>query len=81
MSPRRKAAFIIFYIGIVLAMLFMFFYVQDRYGRNPQRSRSESDVRIVPRCAGHRSAPAAPTVGHSLEALSRNTLWEPACST
>ena len=42
MTKKRITAFIVFYIGIVLAILFMQFYVQERYGRNPNRVRSEA---------------------------------------
>lgn len=41
MTTRRIIAFIVFYIGIVLSILFMFFYVQDRYGHNPPRYKSD----------------------------------------
>ncbi len=42
MSKKRIAAFFVFYIGIVLAILFMHFYVQERYGRKPDRRRTEA---------------------------------------
>ena len=42
MSKKRIVAFFVFYIGIVLAMLFMYFYVQERYGRKPDRAGTEA---------------------------------------
>ncbi len=47
MSNKRIIAFIVFYIGIVLAILFTFFYVQDRYGHNPPRQKSGVDKEII----------------------------------
>jgi len=37
MNRRRTAAFIGIYIGIILAMLFVFFFVQKQYGTHLSR--------------------------------------------
>lgn len=42
MSKKRIAAFVVFYIGIVLAILFVHFYVQERYGHKPDRAGTEA---------------------------------------
>ena len=47
MSNKKITAFIVFYIGIVLAILFTFFYVQDRYGHNPPRQKSGLNNKII----------------------------------
>ena len=47
MSNKKITAFIVFYIGIVLAILFTFFYVQDRYGHNPSRQKSDVNKEII----------------------------------
>ena len=41
MPIKRKAMFIFIYISIIIAMLFMFFYVQKRYGHTPTKKRTE----------------------------------------
>jgi len=46
MSRKRIAAFVVFYIGIVLAILFMHFYIKDRYGHNPDRERSDAGTSV-----------------------------------
>ncbi len=42
MLLKRRSAFLLVYISIIIAMLFTFFYIQKRYGRTPSRSRSEN---------------------------------------
>lgn len=34
MTFRKRITYIVFYIGIVALMLFTYFYIQERYGRD-----------------------------------------------
>lgn len=42
MSRRREIAFIGIYVGIILAMLFVFFFIQERYGAHLQRPQKNN---------------------------------------
>ena len=50
MSRRKIVTFIALYIGIILVMLFTYFYLQRRYARNFPRESSMNIV-AVPRTA------------------------------
>ncbi|MBT4484732.1 MAG: hypothetical protein HOC71_13765 [Candidatus Latescibacteria bacterium] len=43
MTNKRIIAFIVFYACIILLIFFTHFYVQERYGHNPPKQKSETN--------------------------------------
>ena len=49
---RRIIAFIVFYVTIILAILFTYFYIQERYGHNATLEKTESGAKFFQFTAG-----------------------------
>jgi len=42
MTKKRIAVFVIFYVGVVIAILFVHFYILERYGHDPSGRGSDN---------------------------------------
>jgi len=56
MTKKKITAFIAFYILVIMAILFMYFYVQERYGHKSFRLRSDAGETTEAACLLNSSA-------------------------
>ncbi len=73
-----RRTFVVFYIAVVLAMLFMYFYVQDRYGHNPRGSAPRTEFMRLCAAVSYGSAHAGK--GSGLPPHSTSQREHAACS-